>query len=101
MQEENFRKDAVIISWSKIVHEKLQDKSLEYCLECKDNNGDNHRDDCYRGNNLKFILHHFPNKSKGCTINMQLLDVFRVLYGKESIRRAIDDVHRGFPVQSW
>ena len=60
MQEENFRKDAVIISWSKIVHEKLQDKSSEYCLECKDNNGDNHRDDCCRGNNLKFILHHFP-----------------------------------------
>ena len=55
----NLQKDEVIISWSKIVNEKLQDKSSEYCLGCRGNEVI-HRDDCYRGNNLKFVLHHFP-----------------------------------------
>ena len=58
-REENLRKDEVIISWSKIVNEKLQDKSSEYCLGCRGNEVI-HRDDCYRRNNLKFVLHHFP-----------------------------------------
>jgi len=53
-REENLRKDEVIISWSKIINEKLQDKSSEYCLGCKGNEV-SHRDDCYRGNNLKFV----------------------------------------------
>ena len=55
----------MIISWPGIIKEKIQDKSSEYCLGCKDNGcKDNglvsHRDDCYRGNNLKFVLHHVP-----------------------------------------
>ena len=53
-REKNLRKDEVIISWSKIINEKLQDKSSEYCLGCKGNEV-SHRDDCYRGNNLKFV----------------------------------------------
>ena len=53
--------DEVIISWSKIINEKRQDKSSEYCLGCEgDEEIVSHRDDCYRGNNLKFVLHHFP-----------------------------------------
>ena len=63
--EDKLRKDEMIISWSGIIKEKIQDKSSEYCLGCKDNGCKddglvNHRDDCYRGNNLKFVLHHFP-----------------------------------------
>ena len=58
-REENLQKDEVIISWSKIVNEKLQDKRSEYCLGCRSNEVI-HRDDCYRRNNFKFVLHHFP-----------------------------------------
>ena len=53
------QKDEVMISWSNFIKEKIQEKSSEYCLGCKDGIV-SHRDDCYQGNHLKFILHHFP-----------------------------------------
>ena len=53
------QKDEVMISWSKFIKEKIQEKSSEYCLGCKDGIV-SHRGDCYQGNHLKFVLHHFP-----------------------------------------
>ena len=53
------QKAEVMISWSKFITEKIQEKSSEYCLGCKDGIV-SHRGDCYWGNHLKFILHHFP-----------------------------------------
>ena len=56
---QEMQKAEVMISWSKFIKEKIQEKSSEYCLGCKDGIV-SHRDDCYRGNHLKFVLHHFP-----------------------------------------
>ena len=56
---QEMQKAEVMISWSKCIKEKIQQKSSEYCLGCKDGIV-SHRGDCYRGNHLKFILHHFP-----------------------------------------
>ena len=53
------QKDEVMISWSRFITEKIQETSSEYCLGCKDGIV-SHRDDCYQGNKLKFVLHHFP-----------------------------------------
>ena len=53
------QKAEVMISWSKFIQETNQEKSLEYCLGCKDGIV-SHRGDCYWGNHLQFILHHFP-----------------------------------------
>ena len=53
------RRDEMIILWSGLLKEKIREKSMEYCLGCKGEEV-KHRDDCYHGNNVKFILHHFP-----------------------------------------
>ena len=56
---QEMHKAEVMISWSKFIKEKIQEKSSEYCLGCKDGIV-SHRDDCYRGNHLQFVLHNFP-----------------------------------------
>ena len=52
-------RDEMIILWSGLLKEKIREKSMKDCLGCKEEEV-KHRDDCYHGNNVKFILHHFP-----------------------------------------
>ena len=52
------RKDEMIILWPGLLKEKIQEKSMEYCLGYKGD--ERHRDDCYHGNAIKFLMHHFP-----------------------------------------